>query len=216
MGVPDILPAVLPAILPVAASYLIGSIPAGWLVCRLATGADLRALGSGNPGATNLYRVMGLRVAAPVALFDMAKGLGPVLWAGPEREWLAAALGLVAVIGHMFPIWLGFRGGKGVATGAGAVLGLAPMAVGAALALWAALVWLRRIVSLASILSALALPALVWALYPERPVTLGLSVAMALVIVAAHRSNFQRLLAGTEPRVGRIGAGGSARADGSA
>ena len=96
------------------------------------------------------------------------------------------------------------------------MLGLAPMAVGAALALWAALVWLKRIVSLASILSALALPALVWALYPERPVTLGLSVAMALVIVAAHRSNLQRLLAGTEPRVGRIGAGGSARADGSA
>ena len=90
VGVPDILPAILPAIPPVAASYLIGSIPMSWLVCRAVRGADLRTLGSGNLGATNLYRVMGLRVAAPVALFDMAKGLAPVLWAGPEREGLSA------------------------------------------------------------------------------------------------------------------------------
>ena len=188
------------------ASYLIGAIPTSYLVVRLVKGQDLRQLGSGNLGATNLYRVLGWRYAVPVALFDMLKGAVPVLLLGPRAgggALVALALGAAAVIGHVFPVFLGFRGGKGVATGAGVVLGLAPLAFLAALMTWALVVKLSGYVSLGSVLAAAVLPPAVYLLHPDRRPLIGLFILLALLIIALHRKNLRRLLSGTESRFGQ-------------
>jgi glycerol-3-phosphate acyltransferase PlsY len=188
------------------ASYLVGAIPTSYLVVRLVRGEDLRRLGSGNLGATNLFRVLGWRYAVPVGLFDMLKGAVPVLVFGPRAgggELVPLLLGVTAVIGHVFPVFIGFRGGKGVATGAGVVLGLAPWAFLAALVTWAVLVRLTGYVSLGSVVAALVMPVALYLVYPERRQLVWPFVALAALIVLLHRANIRRLLAGTEHRFGR-------------
>jgi glycerol-3-phosphate acyltransferase PlsY len=188
------------------ASYLVGAIPTSYLVVRLVKGQDLRRLGSGNLGATNLFRVLGWRYAVPVGLFDMLKGAVPVLVFAPRAGGGAVAalgLGAAAVLGHVFPVFLGFRGGKGVATGAGVVLGLVPLAFLAALATWALVVKLSGYVSLGSVLAAAVLPPAVYLLHPDRRPMIGLFILLATLIIVLHWKNIGRLLSGTENRFGQ-------------
>ena len=190
----------------VIASYLVGAIPTSYLVVRLLKGQDLRTLGSGNLGATNLYRVLGWKYAVPVGIFDLLKGTVPVLVFAPLAgggDRTAILLGLAAVVGHVFSIFAGFRGGKGVATGAGVVLGLAPWAFVAALITWIILVKASGYVSLGSLGAALMLPPAVYLLHPERRPMIWLFAGLAGAIVIFHRANIRRLLAGTENRFGR-------------
>ena len=195
----DLLPWVL-------ASYLIGAIPTSYLVVRIVKGQDLRTLGSGNLGATNLYRVLGWRYAVPVGLFDMLKGAVPVLAFAPRAgggDQVALLFGAAAVIGHVFPVFLKFRGGKGVATGAGVVLGLAPWAFLVALVTWALAVKVSGYVSLASILAALVLPPAVYLLHPDRRQLVPLFLGLTALVVVMHLKNIRRLLSGTEHRFGQ-------------
>lgn len=188
------------------ASYLIGAIPTSFWVVRLVRGQDLRTMGSGNLGATNLFRVLGWKYAIPVGAFDVLKGAIPVLLAGPlagASPLEALLLGLSAVLGHVFSVFVKFRGGKGVATGAGVVLGLAPWAFVAAAATWMLITRLSGFVSLGSIVAALVLPPAVYLLHPERRPLLWVFAALAAAIVALHRGNIVRLLRGTENRFGR-------------
>jgi glycerol-3-phosphate acyltransferase PlsY len=194
------------------AAYLLGAIPTSYLVVRLVKGQDLRRLGSGNLGATNLYRTLGWRYAIPVGLFDLLKGAVPVLVFGPRAgggELVALLLGIAALLGHVFSVFVNFRGGKGVATGAGIVLGLAPWAFLAAFAAWALVVAASGYVSLASIVAAVLLPPAVYLLAPERRGLVWLFALVAGLVVFAHRANIKRLLAGTEHRFGRRAAAGS-------
>jgi acyl phosphate:glycerol-3-phosphate acyltransferase len=198
----------LTAALPwLVASYLLGAIPTSYLAGRLVRGIDLREHGSRNLGATNLYRVLGWRFAIPVGLLDAAKGLIPVLVFAPrvsDSEVFALVCGLTAVVGHVFSIFVGFKGGKGVATAAGVMLGLTPVALGVAAAVWAALVFLTGYVSVGSIAAAAVFPVAVWLLEPPpRPAILWLDIAVAAAIIWLHRGNIQRLLNGTENRFGR-------------
>lgn len=189
------------------ASYLLGAIPTSYLAGRLFRGIDLREHGSRNLGATNLYRVLGWRYAIPVGLVDAAKGLLPVLVFAPRvssSEVFALVCGLAAVVGHVFSVFVGFRGGKGVATAAGVMLGLAPAALGVATVVWLTLVFLTGYVSLGSIAAAAVFPVAVVLLEPPaQPVMLWLDVAVAAAIIWFHRGNIQRLLKGTENRFGR-------------
>jgi glycerol-3-phosphate acyltransferase PlsY len=188
------------------ASYLVGSIPASYIAGRLARGIDLREHGSGNLGATNTFRVLGAKVAAPVMLFDVFKGFAPAWlfprWdASPDWRW-ALAYGAAAIVGHVFSLYMRFRGGKGVATGAGVFLALAPLAVGVAFAVWVVTLRLGRMVSLASILAALTVVPLLWATgAPLEARVLG--VAIAAFIVFSHRANVGRILRGEEHRFGK-------------
>lgn len=188
------------------AAYFLGSIPTSWLVVKLVTGKDLRELGSGNLGATNLYRQLGWKWAIPAAIIDVAKGAIPVLVFAPEAgggPLVAALLGITAVLGHVFSVFVRFKGGKGVATGAGVMLGFAPWAVLASAALWGLIVRLTGYVSLGSVLAAAALPLAVWLLHPERRDVVWVFGLLALMIIVLHRANIKRLLAGTEHRFGR-------------
>jgi acyl phosphate:glycerol-3-phosphate acyltransferase len=190
----------------IIASYLVGAIPTSYLTVRLLKGQDLRTLGSGNLGATNLYRVLGWKYAVPVGIFDLLKGAVPVLYFAPLAgggDRTAILLGMAAVVGHVFSVFAGFKGGKGVATGAGVVLGLAPWAFVAALVTWIILVKLSGYVSLASLGAALMLPPAVYLLHPERRPMIWLFAGLAGAIVLFHRANIRRLLAGTENRFGR-------------
>ena len=188
-------------------SYLLGAVPTSYIAGRLLRGIDLREHGSKNLGATNLYRVLGWRVAVPVGLFDMAKGLVPVLLFAPRvstSQTFALVCGLTAVLGHVFSIFVGFKGGKGVATAAGVMLGLTPAALLIALGVWIAVVALTGYVSLGSIVAAAVFPILVRLIDPpEQPEILWLDVAAAAGIIWLHRANIGRLLRGTENRFGR-------------
>ena len=188
-----------------AGSYLLGAIPTSYLAGKLGRGIDLREHGSRNLGATNVYRILGWKYAVPVALFDIAKGAIPVLAIGPavaDGELFPLACGILAVVGHVFSVFVRFKGGKGVATSAGVVLGIAPLAVGMALVIWALLVWLTGYVSLGSIVAAAVFPVLVLVVYPARREQLWVYIALAAVIIWMHRANIRRLLAGTENRFG--------------
>jgi glycerol-3-phosphate acyltransferase PlsY len=192
----------------VLAAYFAGSIPTSYVVGK-ACGVDLRREGSGNLGATNVYRAMGMRTAVPVALVDIAKGWLPA-WAFPLLDgaaaggW-AAAYGAAAILGHTFSCWVRFRGGKGVATAAGAFLALSPLALLAALLVWVLVFAARGIVSLASVAAAAALPAAVVvqdALDGSRsPWVTAFAFLAGAFIVWAHRSNIGRLLRGEEKRI---------------
>jgi glycerol-3-phosphate acyltransferase PlsY len=185
------------------ASYALGATPTAYLAGRLARGIDLREHGSRNLGATNVYRVLGWGWAIPVALIDIAKGAIPVALFAPRAEggsWGAVLLGVAAVLGHVFSPYVGFRGGKGVATAAGMFLALAPVAVAIALPIWAVCLWATGYVSLSSMVAAGAFPLLVVLTRPGQQATLGASVALALLIVFSHRANIRRLMAGTENR----------------
>ncbi len=188
-----------------AASYLWGAIPASYIAGRM-RGVDLRTVGSGNLGATNTFRVLGAKVAAPVMFFDILKGFLPVLLFGqmtPDWRW-QLAYGTAAIVGHVFPVYLGFKGGKGVATAAGVFFALAPLAMTAALLAWLVVVKLTRMVSAASLSGAAAL-SLVLLLAPVpggHPEIRWLGWAVAAFIFFSHRSNVRRILGGTEPRFG--------------
>jgi glycerol-3-phosphate acyltransferase PlsY len=190
-------------------SYLVGSIPWSWLVVRWRTGKDVRQVGSGNVGATNAMRAAGRAAGALALLLDVAQGVAPVLvarglGAPPLVESCAATL---AVLGHMYPLWLRFRGGKGVATGAGALGALAPVPALLAAALFVVVVATTRYVSLGSIVALVAFPILVLLLAAlgDSPRDVPFLVGSALVPALAvwkHRGNIRRLLAGTERRLG--------------
>ena len=189
-----------------AASYLLGAIPTSYLTVRLVKGQDLRRLGSGNLGATNLFRQLGWAFAIPVGLFDLAKGAIPVMVFGPRAgggQVVPLLLGAAAVVGHVFSVFVKFKGGKGVATGAGVVLGTAPWAFLVALLVWAVVTRLSGYVSLGSILAAASLPPAVWLLHPERRGMVWLFALLALAIIALHGANIRRLAEGTENRFGR-------------
>ncbi len=188
----------------IIASYLLGAIPTSQIVARM-KGINLRNVGSGNLGATNLYRVLGLKFALPVGIFDAFKGAIPVAVFGPWAGVGVTAsllLGAIAVVGHVFPVFASFKGGKGVATSAGVVLGLAPAAFGASLALWGIILAVSGYVSLASIAAALVMPAAVWLLQPSRRGMVAWFAVIAIAVVWLHRGNLRRLRNGTERRVG--------------
>lgn len=189
----------------IAAAYLGGAIPTSYLVARWARGIDLREHGSKNLGATNLYRLLGWRYAVPVGLFDVAKGMVPTVLArgALASEWEPLVVGAAAVVGHVFSPFVGFRGGKGVATAGGAVLALAPAALGASFGVWAVVVVISGYVSLGSMIGALTFPIWVRLLYPGASGTFWVGIALALFIVFTHRGNIRRLLAGTENRFRR-------------
>ena len=190
-----------------AASYLVGAIPTSYIAGRLFRGIDLREHGSKNLGATNLYRTLGWRYAIPVGLFDIAKGAVPVLVFAPRvsnSQLFALACGVAAVIGHVFSVFVGFRGGKGVATAAGVMLGLTPAALGVSVLVWVVLVYATGYVSLGSIAAAAVFPLAVFLIeHPDRPEILWIDVALAAAIIWFHRANIRRLLKGTEHRFGR-------------
>ncbi|HEY0171964.1 MAG TPA: glycerol-3-phosphate 1-O-acyltransferase PlsY [Pyrinomonadaceae bacterium] len=194
----------------VSLAYLLGSIPFGYLLVRLRGGGDVRRTGSGGTGATNVSRRAGKRVGVLTLLLDALKGTAAVLVArtllGAGDEWWVCAAGVAAVLGHVFPVWLRFRGGKGVATGLGVFLVLAPLATACALAVFVVVVWLWRYVSLGSMTGAAVLPLAVWALgasgVSDRAAAPVLAVAVtgAALIVFMHRANIGRLLRGEESR----------------
>ena len=195
----------LNAILAILASYLLGATPTSYIAGRVGRRIDLRAHGSKNLGATNVYRILGWKYAIPVALFDIAKGAIPVLffsqWAGAaQHPWLPVVLGGAAVLGHMFSPYVSFKGGKGVATAAGMFLALAPVAVLLAILVWVLSLWLTGYVSLSSIVAVLTVPVSISLLQPGSPYTFWASVALVALIIFAHRRNISRLVAGTESR----------------
>jgi glycerol-3-phosphate acyltransferase PlsY len=189
------------------ASYFVGAIPTSYLAGRLFRGIDLREHGSKNLGATNVYRTLGWKYAIPVGLFDIAKGAVPVLVFAPrvsDSQVFALGCGIAAILGHVFSVFVRFRGGKGVATAAGVMLGLTPLALGVAALTWLLIVALSGYVSLASIAAAAVFPVAVYALERlERPEILWLDILVAAAIVWLHRANIRRLLDGTESRFGR-------------
>jgi glycerol-3-phosphate acyltransferase PlsY len=197
-------------------SYLLGSIPFGYLAGRMA-GIDIRKCGSGNVGATNVIRTLGKAYGYPVFIADFLKGFAAVKvslliamrmqsgWNSPEMLGILAAIS--SVIGHSFPVWLRFKGGKGVATSAGALLGLAPVAALVGAAIWVLTFWLTRYVSVASIAAAAALPFIIlittWLSRTDGRSLFYPSVCLAAVVIWRHRSNLSRLIRGTEPRFTR-------------
>jgi acyl phosphate:glycerol-3-phosphate acyltransferase len=197
-------------------AYLLGSIPFGYIVGRL-KGVDVRQHGSGNIGATNVLRVLGKPWGIAVFAADAAKGFAAVrlaMWlssrtpgAEPYVDAVAIVAAAVCVAGHSFPLWLGFRGGKGVATSAGALFGIIPLAVTAIFFLWWAVFWSTRYVAVASIAAAVALPiavaVMLWLKMTQGVVLLYFSIVMAALVVWRHRSNIARLRAGTEHRFTR-------------
>jgi glycerol-3-phosphate acyltransferase PlsY len=206
----DLLPA---AGFALGAGYLLGSIPFTWLLVRARKGIDLRTVGSGNVGATNASRVLGAGWFPLLFVLDFGKGLAPVLLAAPllapaaaDEGWVRTAAGLGAVLGHALPFALGFRGGKGVATGAGVVCGMAPLSSVVALAAFLATTGVSRYVSLGSVAGAIAVcasyPALSRGVPQEQRLPVGafLLVLLAFVFVK-HLPNLRRIAAGTEPRI---------------
>jgi acyl phosphate:glycerol-3-phosphate acyltransferase len=197
-------------------SYLLGSIPFGYLIVSAKTGSDVRQTGSGGTGATNVSRRAGKSAGVLTLVLDALKGAVAVIFARiilsgidlPNAAWWIGMVGIVAMLGHIFPIWLGFRGGKGVATGVGVFVVLAPLAVLGAGLLLVIVVWLTRYVSLGSMLAAIAIPLLIWLESLIRPVPDRLALVVstlsgAALIIYAHRENVQRLLNGTENKFSR-------------
>ncbi len=197
-------------VLLVCTAYLLGSVPFGYLVVREASGRDVRSLGSGNIGATNVLRVAGKLPATVVLLLDMAKGCVPVLFArlmGYSPSVLAA-VSVAAILGHVFPVYLGFRGGKGVATAVGAFLALAPLASISSIAVFLVTVAWKRYVSLGSVVAVCSFPLFVflfgwtgWMTVPW-PQIWAAGIVVAVLILAKHGSNLRRISAGTESRIG--------------
>jgi len=188
-------------ILVVIVAYLIGSIPFGYLIVRGTIGADIRETGSGGTGATNVSRRAGKVAGVITLVLDALKGSAAVLIAElTHSDWIIAAAAIAVLVGHIFPVWLGFRGGKGVATGAGVFLVLAPIALLCAGVLFLAIVFFTRYVSLGSIVAAATIPLFVWTQNGPRPVLVA-AVLGALLIVFAHRGNIGRLAHGTEARI---------------
>ena len=188
----------------VPVGYLAGSIPFGLLIAKVMTGADVRKAGSGNIGATNVLRVVGSGAGALTLALDALKGWAPValsqLLGSPEL--LVAAVGLAAFLGHLYPLFLGFRGGKGVATALGVLLALFAKIALLIVGVWLLIAALFRYSSLAALLTAIAAPFLVWAL-DGRPPYVGLTITICGLILIRHRENVERLMAGEEGKIGK-------------
>ena len=194
-------------------AYLLGSIPAGYIAGRI-SGVDVRKVGSGNVGATNVTRVLGKRFGYPVFVVDFGKGLAAVAagvmiakaaqWAPKFVDLCGAIAAVFSVIGHSYPIWLGFKGGKGVATSLGSLFGLNWIAAAIVCVIWIVVFQLTRYVSLSSIVAVIALPVTIATMLflkqLETPILLYFSLCLAVIVVLRHRSNLSRLLKGTEPR----------------
>jgi glycerol-3-phosphate acyltransferase PlsY len=197
----------------VIAAYLLGSIPTGYLLMRLFRHEDIRQAGSGNIGATNVLRSGGKGLGAATFLLDVLKGcsavwlggfLGALLMPQSSRYDTQALAALIAVLGHVFPIWLGFRGGKGVSTGFGVFLAATPLAALAAISVFIVILAISRYVSLASIIGAASYPLFAWLLVKgtRPPFFIAVEIAVALLIIVWHHQNIRRLIAGTEARLG--------------
>ena len=207
---------VIAPLLTLALAYLLGSFPSGYLAGRWLKGVDIRTLGSGSTGATNVLRQIGKGPALVVFLIDVLKGTAAVLLAKallqPDgtnalSDWWVVASGLAALAGHIWPIWLGWRGGKAVATGLGMLLGLAWPVGLACFGVFLTVIGVSRIVSLSSVLAALSLPLLMLARFASlgeaiSPAYLSLSIVAAVLVIWRHRSNLSRIATGTEPRLG--------------
>lgn len=194
-------------------SYLLGSIPTGYLLVRLFRNQDIRSVGSGNIGATNVLRSGGKGLGAATFILDVVKGalaVGLAAWIAPQMTTafpprdIEALAAVVAVLGHMFPVWLRFRGGKGVATGFGVFLVAAPWAALAAITVFIIVLLLSRYVSLASILGAGSFPVFAWFLVRgDKPAFfIAAQIIVASLIILKHHANIRRLLTGTENRFG--------------
>ena len=183
-------------------AYLLGSIPFGYLIVRRKMGADIRQTGSGGTGATNVSRRAGKAAGVLTLLLDAAKGCAAVLIAKVVSgdDWVLAAAAIAALVGHIFPVWLGFRGGKGVATAVGIFAVLAPVALLCAGVIFLAIVVTTRYVSLGSIIAAVLIPVFVWLLSGLQPI-LTASIVAAALIVFAHRGNIKRLASRTESQI---------------
>jgi len=189
-------------------AYVIGATPTSFWVGRIFFGVDLRTKGSGNLGATNTFRVLGWKAALPVALMDVLKGWFPV-WFFPQRdhsaiwEW-TLAYAAAAILGHVFSFWVRFKGGKGIATSAGAFLALSPWGVLSALVVWVGVTFSTRMVSAGSLAAAAVLPVALLFLPHKGGTTLILfTTALAVFVFWAHRTNIRRLLKGEEHRFGK-------------
>lgn len=198
------------AVLVIAVGYFLGGIPFGAIVARRLYHADITKLGSGNTGATNVFRSLGWRPAALVAFLDIAKGAVPALvallvadpaWPASGSDLLIIGAGVAAMAGHMFSPYFNLRGGKGIATAAGAILVLMPKAFVALALIFVLGSVIIRIVSVASLLAAAAFPGLILWLYPDRPVLLFFAIAAIVLVVWSHRANIVRLVHGEEPRI---------------
>ena len=186
-------------------AYLLGSIPFGFLIVRWQKGVDVRSTGSGSTGATNVMRNLGIIGFVATFILDVGKGTFAVLLASRltsgDTRWIALS-SVAAILGHCFPVWLKFRGGKGVATGVGVFIALAPLQVVLVLLIFAIMVAIWRYISLGSIVGTAAFPLLVYFMkHPPMPIVLG-AAGSALIIIAMHHANIRRLLAGTEGKVG--------------
>jgi acyl phosphate:glycerol-3-phosphate acyltransferase len=192
-------------------AYLLGAVPFGYIIVRLLVGADVRAAGSGSTGATNVTRAAGIKAGLLTYFFDVAKGITAVLLmkaVTPDVFWHGAAAS-AAIVGHMFPVFLKFKGGKGVATGVGAYLLISPLAVLSTLAVWIAIFLKTRIVSLGSVVATALVP--VWILFWStvvfrQPAPLDVVAAVSVgcvLVILKHHENIRRLIAGTESRFSR-------------
>jgi glycerol-3-phosphate acyltransferase PlsY len=200
----------------VIGSYLLGSIPFGYLAGRIAA-IDIRKYGSGNIGATNVIRTLGKSYGYPVFVADFLKGFGAVkmsilIATRVQPEWISSevfgiAAAISSVLGHSFPVWLSFKGGKGVATSGGALFALAPVAALVGAAIWILTFWLTRYVSVASVAAAAAFPLIIlitsWLSEHSEKLLVYSSVCLAALVIWRHRSNLSRLMSGTEPRFTR-------------
>ncbi|HQR31113.1 MAG TPA: glycerol-3-phosphate 1-O-acyltransferase PlsY [Blastocatellia bacterium] len=193
--------------------YLLGSIPFGFLIVKIASGADIRETGSGGTGATNVTRKAGKGAGIVTLIFDALKGVAAVMVARMLTDedgtsWVVAGAGVLAVVGHCFPVWLKFKAGKGVATGLGVFLAVVPWAVMAACIVFLVVVWRTRFISLGSILAAAFVPLWVWGMHTWlEPISNLMPIMAALcassaIIIAKHHENIQRLMAGTENKFG--------------
>jgi glycerol-3-phosphate acyltransferase PlsY len=194
----------------VVGGYLLGGVPFGAIVARRMHGADITKLGSGNTGATNVFRTLGWKPGLLVAVLDVAKGAIPALvagllavpsWSASGRDLIVIAAGVAAMAGHMFSPYFRLRGGKGIATAAGGILVLMPKGLAVLALLFVLTILIVRIVSVASILAAVAFPFTILVLYPDRPILFAFAVVVLPLVVWSHRTNIARLLRGEEPRI---------------
>ena len=202
------------SVLVIIAAYLLGSIPFGYLIVRSVAGTDVRESGSGGTGATNVSRRAGKAAGVVTLLFDATKGAAAValarlvLTSDHAVNWFVVVAAVTVIIGHCFPVWLRFRGGKGVATGVGVFITLVPLAVAFSGALFLLIVWLTRYVSLGSMIAAATVPLFVWLQHVLiRRVTgfqyvMVIAIAGVLLIIFMHRANIERLIRGTESKFG--------------
>jgi glycerol-3-phosphate acyltransferase PlsY len=192
-------------------AYLIGSIPTSVWVSKRFFGFDIRDYGSGNPGATNTYRVLGSKWGTAVLVLDMLKGMAAVqlAWLLPEyidSEWrmdnLQTCLGLASVLGHIFPLWAEFKGGKGVATLFGMILGISPWTAVSCIGVFLLVLYLTRFVSLSSVLASIAFPVFILVVFNvENPLYRVFAISVALLVLLTHQKNIGRLLRGDESKV---------------